>query len=163
MGRFSRPYWPLTGGKPTGLIDEWAGVHGYDKAVSDLLSPVLETVGVLWGSTGESSLAQAYVAAKIAEDVMSRVLEERCGRGGAPVVTRGPVVMANIEDDYHPLGRKMVTAFLRLDGWEVHDLGVDVGACVIADTAEAVGARVVGVSAMTYTHRPQHSRPAPRD
>ena len=133
------------------LVDEWALDHGYEKAVAELLLPILETVGVQWIRTRETSLAQAYVAAKVAEDVMTRVLEERQQRGGPAPALRGPVVVANIEDDYHPLGRKMVTAFLRLEGWEVHDLGVDVRAGAIVDAAVALGARVVGASAMMYT------------
>jgi methylmalonyl-CoA mutase cobalamin-binding domain/chain len=64
---------------------------------------------------------------------------------------KGPVVVGNVEDDFHPLGRKMVAAFLRTEGWDVRDLGVDVSAEQFVDTAEASGARVIGASAMMYT------------
>jgi methylmalonyl-CoA mutase cobalamin-binding domain/chain len=61
------------------------------------------------------------------------------------------VLVGNVEDDFHPLGRKMVAAFLRADGWEVHDLGVDVTPTQFVDMAEATGARVIGASAMMFT------------
>ena len=65
---------------------------------------------------------------------------------------KGPVVMGNIEDDYHPLGRKMVVAFLRVAGWKVLDLGNDVMPKKFVDTALEAGACIIGASAMMYTN-----------
>ena len=61
------------------LIDDWAAVHGYDKALIEVLNPVLEKIGQLWGSGVEFSLAQSYVAGKLAEDIPTKVAanEER--------------------------------------------------------------------------------------
>ena len=61
------------------------------------------------------------------------------------------MVIGNIEEDFHALGRKMVGAFLRARGWTVHDLGNDVPAATFVDKAVEVGARVIGVSAMMLT------------
>lgn len=134
------------------VIEAWALGRDYRSVVPDLLAPALETFGTLWaGGSGEVSLATGYVASKIAEDVLAKLLAESAARGlsGAPL--RGPVLLGNVEDDFHPLGRKMVVAFLRADGWEVHDLGVDVSAEQFVDKAEETGARVIGASAMMYT------------
>jgi methanogenic corrinoid protein MtbC1 len=62
-----------------------------------------------------------------------------------------PVVIGNIEDDFHSLGRRIVAVYLRAAGWEVHDLGNDVVAEQFIEKAEAVGAVVIGVSAMMQT------------
>jgi methanogenic corrinoid protein MtbC1 len=133
------------------LIEAWASEKGYESVVLELLCPALEIIGQGWSdSSGEVSLSQGYVAAKIAEEVLGKVLELRQGVGTAQAV-KGSLVLGNIQDDFHPLGRKMVASFLRLDGWEVHDLGVDVSAQDLVDKAEATGARVVGASAMMYT------------
>ena len=133
------------------LIEAWAQEKGYDSVVLELLSPAFEIIGKGWEEgAGEVSLSQGYVAAKIAEEVLGKVLELRMGAGETQV-TRGPIVLGNIQDDFHPLGRKMVASFLRLEGWDVHDLGVDVSAKDLVDKAEATGARVVGVSAMMHT------------
>jgi methanogenic corrinoid protein MtbC1 len=137
--------------KARSLIEAWASEKGYESVVLELLSPALEIIGQGWSEgSGEVSLSQGYVAAKIAEEVLGKVLELRLGVGGAQAV-KGSLVLGNIQDDFHPLGRKMVASFLRLDGWEVHDLGVDVSAQDLVDKAEATGARVVGASAMMYT------------
>jgi methanogenic corrinoid protein MtbC1 len=134
------------------LIDAWAVEHGFESAVTDYLCPVLEAFGEAWAcqiEAAQASLAQGYVAAKIAEDALAKVLTSREPDGTAPrKPTKGPVILGNVEDDYHPLGRKMVGSFLRLAGWDVRDLGVDVEASAFVDAAVAAKARVVGVSAM---------------
>ena len=134
------------------LIDAWAAEHGYESAITDYLSPVLESFGEVWANQldgAQASLAQGYVAAKIAEDALAKVLAAQEAPGGtARAATKGPVVLGNIEDDYHPLGRKMLGAFLRLEGWEVIDLGVDAEASAFVDAAVTARARVIGVSAM---------------
>ena len=137
------------------LIDAWAAEHGHESAVTDYLCPVLEAFGEAWASqieTAQASLAQGYVAAKIAEDALAKVLKAQEASGQSlREATKGPVILGNVEDDFHPLGRKMVAAFLRLAGWDVRDLGVDVAAAAFVDAAVAAGARVVGVSAMMLT------------
>jgi len=134
------------------VIDAWAAGHSFPRVVPDLLSPTLETFGRLWAhGTQGASLAVGYVAAKIAEDVLSRLLLEAAAGGGPPQPAKGPVLMGNVEDDFHPLGRKMVAAFLRADGWEVHDLGVDISPAQFLDKAEEIGAKVIGASAMMYS------------
>lgn len=132
------------------LIDDWAAVHGYDKAVVEVVSPVLERIGRMWQDVGEFSLAQAYVAAKVAEDALAKMLSDRDSIA-KEMVSKGPLVIGNVEDDYHPMGKKMVVAFLRISGWETYDLGIDVLPEEFVDKALDVGARVIGASAMMYT------------
>ncbi|MFQ5343212.1 MAG: B12-binding domain-containing protein [Anaerolineae bacterium] len=133
------------------LIDEWAGVHGYERAVIELLDPVLQAWGEKWAAGEEVSLAQGYIAGKIAEDVLLQAAAERT-KDPAPGALKGPVVMGSIEDDFHSLGRRLVTTFLCADGWEVCDLGNDVLASEFVDQAVEIGAKIVGASAMMYTN-----------
>lgn len=134
------------------VIDDWAIGRPFIQVVPQLLSPTLESFGKLWAQGhGGVSLATGYVASKVAEDVMSRLLLETSPEGGPILPSKGPVVLGNAEDDFHPLGRKMVMAFLRAEGWDVRDLGVDVVAQQFVDVAEACGAKVIGASAMMYT------------
>lgn len=132
------------------LLDAWAGEHGYERLMSDILEPALLTIGEGWQSDHSFTLAQAYVAGKIVEDVLTRVAERSPSQAGlAPA--KGPVVLGNIEDDFHALGRRMVGTFLRGDGWMVCDLGNDVTPALFVDKAVEIGARVIGVSAMMLT------------
>lgn len=132
------------------LLDGWAAEHGYDRLLSEVLDPALVMIGDEWNSTGTVTISQAYVAAKVAEDMMNKILE--LGKRTANAVpAKGPVVIGNIEEDFHALGRKMVGTFLRADGWIVHDLGNDTPAATFVDKALEVGARIIGVSAMMMT------------
>ena len=102
------------------LMDDWATSRSYEEAVIDLLTPALEHFGKLWADKGgETSLAQGYVAAKVAEDLLGRILANRKFEGRTIERKHGPVVVGNVEDDYHPLGRNMLVAFLRSAGWEI--------------------------------------------
>lgn len=124
-----------------------AGDAGYARVIRDILEPVLLEIGERW-SRDRLSLAQGYVAGKIAEDAfvqMARHVSRLPGR------RKGPAVLGNIEDDHHSLGRKMLVIFLEAAGWEIVNLGNDVLAEAFVDAAEEVGARVIGVSAMMLT------------
>ena len=70
--------------------------------------------------------------------------------------TRGVVVMGTVEGDIHDIGKAIVCAYLRANGYEVHDLGRDVPVDAFVDKAEEVNADVIGASALlTATMRKQ--------
>lgn len=133
------------------LIEEWAADYGYERVLTEILEPVLQMISDKWEAPEGLSLAQAYIAGKVAEDIMEKLLKEREKLDIAPPQTKGPVVIGNIEDDYHSLGRKLVVIFLRTAGWEVYDLGNDVLPSDFVDKAVEVGAKIIGASAMLYT------------
>ena len=133
----------------TALVEEWAEDHGYERAVTEILEPALTLFGDRWATEDDVSLAQGYIAGKVAEDIMERAAASQAVK--SPVSeSKGQVVIGNIEDDCHVLGRRMVATFLRLAGWEVYDLGEDVLAAAFVDKALEVGAPIVGASAMMY-------------
>ena len=70
--------------------------------------------------------------------------------------TRGVVVMGTVEGDIHDIGKAIVCAYMRANGFEVHDLGRDVPVDAFVDKAEEVKADVIGASALlTATMRKQ--------
>ena len=129
------------------LFAKVAAEKDYAHAVHEVLEPVLVEIGERWAKD-RLSLAQGYVAGKIAEDLLLKLAVQA---PQAPGIRKGPVVLGNIEDDHHALGRKMVSIFLTAAGWEVLDLGNDVPAEQFVDAVEQSGARIVGVSAMMLT------------
>ena len=116
------------------------------QVIADILDPAIVQLGRLWEEE-TMSLAQNFVASKIAEDTLLRCIPEN----SASQQTKGAVVIGNIEDDFHSLGRKTVGLFLAAAGWEVHDLGNDVPAEDFLEKALEVGACVIGASAMMQT------------
>ena len=133
------------------LLDSWAVHHGYNDLFSKVLEPTLERIGEEWRSSELFSIAQAYVAAKIAEDFLVKVAQHKQQNLPEPSL-KGTVILGNIEDDFHGLGRRMVSTFLRCEGWKVEDLGNDVLATDFVDKAVETGARVIGVSAMMMSN-----------
>ena len=130
------------------LLDAWAARHGYEPIFKQLLEPALVVIGE--SLTGETyTLAQAYVAAKVAEDTLNKAIQQAGDRSKDQ--PRGQIVLGNAEGDFHGLGRRMVATMLRANGWTVHDLGNDVTASEFVDKALETGTRVIGVSAMTMT------------
>ena len=132
------------------LVEEWGTEHGCENLLVEVLGPVLKQVGEMWQDEEVLSLAHAYVAARIVEDAVIMFEKAKAEEMAKPYV-KGPVVLGNIEGDCHPLGRKIVATFLRADGWDVRDLGIDVEADLFVDEAIKIGARVIGVSAMIFT------------
>jgi len=139
--------------------DTW----GYDDTLQSILEPTLRMVGERWASDG-ISLAQGFVAGKVAEDFMvlgkTKSMSDRAsgavngdsasGNDGSGLPAR-IAVLGNVEDDYHVLGRSMVASFLGIAGWDIVDLGCDVLASDFVDRAIEAGACVIGASAMMLT------------
>lgn len=130
------------------LLEIWIKNNPPESLFDKLLLPVLKEVGESYIFKSSLSLAQAYVASKFASDGFE-LYKKYCSN--PPSAHKGPVVMANIENDFHDLGRDIVCNFLKADGWEVVNMGNDKTAEEIIDKALETKARVVGVSAMMYT------------
>lgn len=61
------------------------------------------------------------------------------------------IVVATVEGDIHDIGKNLVVLMLKNYGYHVIDLGKDVPADVIVDTAMDEGAKVIGLSALMTT------------
>lgn len=127
-------------------LDRLAEQYQYQRTITEVLEPVLEEIGNRWVAE-RISLAAGYLAGKIAEDTLKKALACQEVVPG----NKGPVVIGNVEDDYHSLGRKMVGIFLQTAGWKVIDLGNDVMAEDFVDAAVQHGAPLIGASAMMFT------------
>lgn len=64
------------------------------------------------------------------------------------------VVLGTIEGDVHDIGKGIVATMLRVNGFEVFDLGRDVPIDTFVEKVKEVGAQVVGTSALMTTTMP---------
>jgi methanogenic corrinoid protein MtbC1 len=60
----------------------------------------------------------------------------------------GKVLLGTIEGDIHYIGKNIFSAVLEGDGYEVHDLGVDVPPVVFLEKAKEIGPDIIGMSAL---------------
>lgn len=145
------------------LLESAVGSMGYDDTLKNILEPTLRMVGERWVSD-RISLAQGFVAGKVAEDFLVLGKTQGITRRGAGTADGATAagndgtglpariaVLGNVEDDYHVLGRSMVASFLGIEGWDIVDLGCDVLAVDFVDRAIEAGACVIGASAMMLT------------
>jgi len=63
----------------------------------------------------------------------------------------GKVVLGSVKGDIHDIGKDMVKFLLDVNGFEVHDLGVDVSPGRFVDAIKEVQPEVVGMSALLTT------------
>jgi len=140
---------------------------GLEKAVGDALkggippsdiiekgmSPGMKEVGERFARY-EIYLPEMMMAAEAWEGAM-KVLEPKLLESGSELRKVGRVVIGTVKGDIHSIGKNIVGAMLKMNGFEVFDLGVDVAASAFVTKAEEVGADIIAVSALMSTTIPQ--------
>ena len=98
----------------------------------------------------EIFLPQLVMAADAMKAGMG-VLEEAMRASGGVLKKKGVVVLGTVEGDVHDIGKTVVGAMLQANGYEVHDLGVEVPSTRFIQAAEELGADVIAMSALLST------------
>ncbi len=98
----------------------------------------------------EIFLPQLIMAAEAMKAGMT-VLEAAIKAGGGTWQKKGVVVLGTVEGDIHDIGKTIVGAILQANGYEVHDLGVEVPAPRFIQAAEEAGANIIAMSALLST------------
>ena len=91
--------------------------------------------------------AQAMKAAMV-------VLDPEIQKAGAVTETKGTIVIGTVEGDMHEIGKDVVIILLQVQGFEVHDLGINVNALDFVNKAEEVNADIIGASSLMTTTMP---------
>ncbi len=115
--------------------------------LDEFLIPGINEVGRLYDEK-LYFLPQLIAGAGAMEAAVS-VLEPLMEEAGSE--KKETVVIATVEGDIHDIGKNLVALMLKNYGYNVIDLGKDVPAEVIVDTALAENASVIGLSALMTT------------
>lgn len=117
------------------------------EVVDALLIPALDLVGSSYerGTLFLPQLLQAANAAQEAFEVVKAAIPK--GDSGE----KGPIVLAAVHGDIHDIGKNIVRVILENYGYRVIDLGRDVPAKRVVETARKTGAPLVGLSALMTT------------
>jgi DNA-binding transcriptional MerR regulator len=135
-------------------FDEPAAQASFDRALADLsldtllrdlLMPYLHDLGERW-EAGTASVAQEHFASSV---VRGRLLglARGWGQGAGPLA-----VLACAPGELHDLPLIAFGLALRARGWRIAYLGADTPLDTLLDTAQALGPRLVVVSATTPRH-----------
>jgi corrinoid protein of di/trimethylamine methyltransferase len=118
-------------------------------AIEEGYVPGLRDVGEQF-SCGEMYLPEMMLAARAMQKAVA-VLEPEMAKTAQQRQVTGRVVIGTVKGDIHEIGKSLVAMMLSADGFEVHDLGVDVAPERFVAKAQEVGADIVAVSALLTT------------
>jgi len=94
----------------------------------------------------EYFVSELIVSAELFNSVMKLIGPRlSAGANGGP---KTKVVIGTVKGDVHDIGKDIVVAMLRCNGFEVYDVGVDAAPQVFVDKARETGAKVVGLSGL---------------
>jgi 5-methyltetrahydrofolate--homocysteine methyltransferase len=118
------------------------------KVIEGPLMAGMNVVGDLFGA-GKMFLPQVVKSARVMKQAVAHLMpyiEATKAAGGAQ--NNGKIIMATVKGDVHDIGKNIVGVVLQCNNFEVIDLGVMVATEKILDTAEEVGADIIGLSGL---------------
>jgi trimethylamine corrinoid protein len=107
----------------------------------------IQEIGELFES-GEVFLPELMMSADAmagATEVTNAALE------GEAAEAKGRIVIGTVQGDVHDIGKAIVIAYLKANGYEVSDLGRDVPAATFLARAKEEDADIIGMSALLTT------------
>lgn len=112
----------------------------------------INEVGDLFGR-GSLFLPELIMAA----DVMQQVTEQlnTSLKTAEKMEKPGIVVVGTVQGDIHDIGKTIVVAMFKANGFEVHDVGRDVPVQRFIEEAQKVNADIIGTSALLTTTMPE--------
>ena len=113
----------------------------------------MDVVGDLFGA-GKMFLPQVVKSARVMKKAVAYLIpfieEEKAANPALATAkdSNGTIVMATVKGDVHDIGKNIVGVVLQCNNFEVIDLGVMVPPQKILDTAQEVGADIIGLSGL---------------
>jgi 5-methyltetrahydrofolate--homocysteine methyltransferase len=95
---------------------------------------------------GDAFIPELIMGGEIMKRI-SEVVKPRL-RGAGDAAKRGTVVIGTVQGDIHDIGKDIVVLMLDVNGYEVHDLGVDVPAQAFVEAIGEFKPQVVGLSGL---------------
>jgi trimethylamine corrinoid protein len=121
---------------------------------NEVFTPAMAEVGDKFGRL-EIFLPELIEAAERAQAVSGEVVKPALAEEQRDVSTsRGTVVICSVQGDLHDIGKNMVALMLQVNGFEVIDLGINVGPRDVLDRAKEIGADIVALSSLMTTSMP---------
>ena len=113
--------------------------------ILDTCTRAMETVGKRF-ETGEYFLPELIMAGEILKQISELVKPKM--QGGAGVEKKGRVLIGTVKGDIHDIGKDIVTFLLDVNGFEVHDIGIDVPPNRFVEEIESFQPKVIGLSGL---------------
>ena len=107
----------------------------------------MNVVGDLFGA-GKMFLPQVVKSARVMKKSVAHLVPFIEAEQGDDTPAKGKIVMATVKGDVHDIGKNIVGVVLQCNNFDVTDLGVMVPAEKILNTAQDIGADLIGLSGL---------------
>jgi 5-methyltetrahydrofolate--homocysteine methyltransferase len=129
-------------------VDEALGSSMAPEVIlSQGLVPGIQQLGQLF-KDGQAYLPEILISARAMRSGTDKITPLLAAKD---IPNKGIVVIGTVEGDMHDIGKNLVKMMLEGNGYDVHDLGVDVTADAFAQEARNVNANIVATSALLTT------------
>lgn len=88
------------------------------ECTEEIILPAMERIGEMWES-GEIALSQVYMSGRICEEIVNTILDSE-----SPKIDTAPKIAIAVFQDYHCLGKRIVSSVLHSAGYNIHDYGM---------------------------------------
>jgi methylmalonyl-CoA mutase cobalamin-binding domain/chain len=118
------------------------------------ISPSLEEIGKKF-EVLDIFLPEMVTAADVVQEVNDKVITPAVETNQSEKIeAMGKVLMATVQGDLHDIGKNMVSLMLKVNGFDVIDLGTNVAPSEIVERAQAEGVNIIGMSSLLTTCLP---------
>lgn len=121
-----------------------------ESVLNDGLIAGMDVIGLRF-KKNEIYIPEVLIAARAMKMAMG-ILEPELVKAG--VKLRGKFLIGTVQGDLHDIGKNLVAMMLKGAGFEVIDLGVDVGPEKFVEQAKTTEAHLIGMSALLTTTMP---------
>lgn len=114
--------------------------------IQDVIVPTLTEVGEKFENL--DIFLPELMAAGVAGNACSTLIEEALAEQDSALETAGTVVLGTVKGDIHDIGKNIVASLLKAHGYRVIDLGKDVAAQRFIEAAKLNNADIIAASAL---------------
>ena len=120
--------------------------------IKQAMTPAIVEVGKRF-EAGKLYLPELQLSADVFSSAME-VLQPKLLELKINLKPKGRVIIGTVKGDMHSIGKDLVGTMLKVGGFEVIDLGVDVPTFTFLEQAEKTNANVIALSALLTTTMP---------
>jgi methanogenic corrinoid protein MtbC1 len=117
---------------------------GYTDTIDQILTPALEHLGQQWES-GQIALSQVYMSGVICEELMAERISQQ-----TPHQTDLPPMAIVTFEDYHALGKRLVSSILHARGLPVKDFGIGIQTEALVSMVKDHGTKILLISTLMF-------------
>ena len=122
--------------------------------LNEAMIPAMDEVGRLF-EENEYYVPELLIAARAMKAGLTILRPELVATG---IEAKGKVALGTVKGDLHDIGKNLVGIMIEGAGFDIIDLGVDVGPEQFVEAVSDQGAQVIGLSALLTTTMPSMQR-----